>query len=136
MDRFHRWCLRTGHGRHAIQDEIVPWVPDVLSTQVPQLTAIGIDPNLTHRLPDRFAGTTVTGVRGGATAMPFPDGGLSGAVSFTILHHVLAETMALVDHDTFTGRLEAAGSEPVEVAAGRGAFRFRAATPATTTAIP
>ena len=26
MNRFHRWYCRTGHWRHEIQDEILPWV--------------------------------------------------------------------------------------------------------------
>lgn len=194
MNRFHRWYCRTGHWRHAIQDEIVPWVlrdvdlgahalevgpgpgltTDVLSGRLPKLTAVEIDPGLARRLYDRFAGTNVTVERGDATAVPFPDGTFSRAVSFTMLHHVpspelqdqllrevrrvlapgatfagsdsrtsvvfrlahLADTMVLVDPDTFTGRLEAAGFEDVDVTAGRGAFRFRAATPATTTAPP
>ena len=25
MNRFHRWCCRTGHWRHAVQDQILPW---------------------------------------------------------------------------------------------------------------
>ena len=58
MNRFHRWYCRTGHWRHAIQDQILPWVlrdvdlgdhalevgpgpgltTDVLATRVPKLT--------------------------------------------------------------------------------------------------
>lgn len=194
MNRFHRWYCRTGHWRHAIQDQILPWAlrdvdlgahalevgpgpgltTDVLSTRVAELTAVEIDPDLARRLHDRFAGTNVTVQHGDATAMPFPDDTFTGAVSFTMLHHVpsaelqdqllrevrrvlapaatfagsdsrpnpafrlahLADTMVLVDPDTFAGRLEAAGFEHVQVDAGKGAFRFRAATPATTTATP
>ena len=108
MNRFHRWYCRTGHWRHAIQDQILPWVlgdidlgdhvlevgpgpgltTDMLATRVPKLTAVEIDPDLAARLRDRFAGTNVTVEQGDATAMPFPDATFTGAVSFTMLHHV------------------------------------------------
>lgn len=96
--------------------------------------------------------------------MPFPDATFTGAVSFTMLHHVptprlqdqllgevrrvlrpgawfagsdsrtslvfrlahLADTMVVVDPDTFATRLRAAGFHEVEVEAGKSAFRFRA----------
>ena len=183
MNRFHRWYCRTGRWRHAIQDQILPWVlrdvdlgdhvlevgpgpgltTDVLAKQVPKLTAVEIDADLAGALRGRFAGTNVTVEEGDATAMPFPDGTFTGAASFTTLHHVptpdlqdrllhevgrvlrpgavfagsdsrptlvfrvahLADTMVLVDPDTFAGRLEAAGFEGVEVQSGKGAFRFR-----------
>ena len=187
MNRFHRWYCRTGHWRHAIQDQILPWVlgdvdlgdhvlevgpgpgltTDVLATRVPKLTAVEIDPDLAARLRDRFAGTNVTVEQGDATAMPFPDATFSGAVSCTMLHHVpsqelqdrllrevrrvlrpgatfagsdsrtslvfrlahLADTMVLVEPDTFVGRLEAVGFHGVEVEAGKSAFRFRSIVP-------
>lgn len=108
MNRFHRWYCRTGHWRHAIQDQIVPWVmegvdlgdhvlevgpgpgltTDVVARRVPKLTAVEIDEQLAAGLLDRFAGTNVTVEEGDATAMPFADGTFSGAVSFTMLHHV------------------------------------------------
>ena len=192
MNRFHRWYCRTGHWRHAIQDEILPWVlrdvdlgdhvlevgpgpgltTDVLAKRVRKLTAVEIDADLAAALRGRFAGTNVTVEEGDATAMPFPDGTFTGVVSFTMLHHVpapelqdrllrevrrvlrpgavfagsdsrtslvfrvahLADTMVLVDPDTFAGRLEAAGFESVEVEAGKSAFRFRSSLPAKTTA--
>ena len=193
MNRFHRWYCRTGHWRHAIQDQILPWVlrdvalgdialevgpgpgltTDVLARRVPKLTALEIDAELAARLRERFAGTNVTVEQGDATAMPFPDGTFTGAVSFTMLHHVpspelqdrllrevrrvlrpgatfagsdsrtslvfrfahLADTMVLVDPDTFARRLEAAGFRGVEVQAAKGAFRFRSTVPAAATAI-
>lgn len=62
MNRFHRWYCRTGHWRHEIQDQILPWVlrdidlgddvlevgpgpgltTDVLAARVPRLTALEI----------------------------------------------------------------------------------------------
>jgi len=108
VNRFHRWYCRTGHWRHAIQDQIVPWVledldlgdnvlevgpgpgltTDMLARRVPKLTAVEIDAELAARLEERFAGTNVTVEQGDATAMPFTDGTFTGAVSFTMLHHV------------------------------------------------
>ncbi len=69
---------------------------DVLAESVPKLTAIEIDHSLAVMLTDRFAeSAAVTIVRGDATALEFPDGRFSGAVSFTMLHHV--PTSALQD---------------------------------------
>ncbi len=193
MNRFHRWYCRTGHWRHTIQKQIVPWVlqdldlgdhalevgpgpgltTDLLARRVPKLTAVEIDTELAARLRERFAGTSVTVEQGDATAMPFAAGTFTGAASFTMLHHVpspelqdrllgevrrvlrpgaafagsdsrsspmfrlahVADTMVLVDPDTFAGRLEAAGFDGVEVEAGKGVFRFRATVPATSTAM-
>lgn len=189
MNRFHRWYCHTGHWRHAIQDQILPWAlhnvdlgdhalevgpgpgltTDVLARQVTTLTALEIDPDLARRLRDRLVGTNVTVETGDATSMPFADATFTGAVSFTMLHHVpsnelqnqllrevhrvlragatfagsdsrtstvfrlahLADTMVLVDPDTFAGRLEAAGFTNVEIQTGTSAFRFRATVPAT-----
>ena len=50
------------------------------------------------------------------------------------LAHV-ADTMNVVDADTFAGRLEAAGFDDVEVRTGKGAFRFRATTRPLETAV-
>lgn len=108
MNRFHRWYCRTGHWRHEIQDEILPWVlhdldlgddvleigpgpgltTDVLARRVPALTAVEIDADLAGRLTDRFAGTNVTVEQADATALPYGDATFSGAVCFTMLHHV------------------------------------------------
>lgn len=108
MNRFHRWYCRTGHWRHTIQDQIVPWVlrdidlgddvleigpgpgltTDVVARKVASLTAVEIDTDLATRLRDRFTGTNVTVETGDATELPYADGTFSGAVSFTMLHHV------------------------------------------------
>ena len=108
MNRFHRWYCRTGHWRHAIQEQILPWAlrdvdlgnhaleigpgpglsTDVLAGRVAALTAVEIDPQLAARLRDRFARTNVTVEEADATSMPFPDATFTGAVSFTMLHHV------------------------------------------------
>lgn len=108
MNRFHRWYCRTGHWRHAVQDELLPWAlcdvdlgaevleigpgpgltTDLLRQRVERLTAIEIDPALAASLCDRLPGTNVTVIQGDGTAMPFPDATFTGAVSFTMLHHI------------------------------------------------
>ncbi len=55
---------------------------------MPHLTAIEIDERLAASLKARLAGTNVTVIEGDGTAMPFPDASFSGAVAFTMLHHV------------------------------------------------
>ena len=62
---------------------------DVLATAVPRLTAVEIDAELAAMLTARFAGhASVEIVEGDATALAYPDGRFSAAVSFTMLHHV------------------------------------------------
>lgn len=129
---------------------------------------VEIDPDLAAALRQRPAGTDVAVEQGDATAMPFAASTFTGAVSFTMLHHVpsdalqdrllrevhrvlrpgatfagsesrtsiifrlahVADTMVLVDPDSFGERLETAGFTGVEIRSARGAFRFRAAVPA------
>ena len=100
--------------------------------------------------------------------MSFADSTFTGAVSFTMLHHVpssalqdqllrevyrvlapgatfagsdsrtstvfrlahVADTMVIVDPDTFADRLRIAGFTAVNVQNGKGTFRFRASVPA------
>ena len=61
---------------------------DRLRRRTAHLTSIEIDPSLARALEGRMRGSNVTVVEGDATAMPFEDGTFSGAVSFTMLHHV------------------------------------------------
>ena len=61
---------------------------DLFRSRVPQLTSIELDTALATALRARLAGTNVEVVEGDATAMPFEDGRFSGAVTFTMLHHV------------------------------------------------
>ena len=61
---------------------------ELLRVTLPRLTVIELDEKLAGALESRLAGTNVEVVRGDATAMPFEDARFSGAVSFTMLHHV------------------------------------------------
>jgi SAM-dependent methyltransferase len=108
MNRFHRWYCRTTHWQRTVREDLMPWVlrdadlgsrvlevgpgpgltTDVLRARVPALTALEIDPHLAAALRARTQDTNVTVVEGDGTAMPFPDGTFTGAVSCTMLHHV------------------------------------------------
>jgi ubiquinone/menaquinone biosynthesis C-methylase UbiE len=68
---------------------------DEIRATVPRLTAVEIDQRLARSLEQRLAGTNVEVVNADATAMPFEDSRFSGAVCFTMLHHV--PTAALQD---------------------------------------
>lgn len=62
---------------------------DLLAAQLDQLTALELDPVLATQLQQRAqASPTISVVEGDATRMPFESGRFSGAVSFTMLHHV------------------------------------------------
>ena len=108
MNKAHEMC-GSDEWRAAIRDMILPWalgevdlgadvlevgpgygaVTDVLSTLVPRLTSVEIDPELVRLLRGRFAGApSVTIVDGDATALAFDDESFTGAVCFTMLHHV------------------------------------------------
>ena len=94
--------------RAAVRDEMIPWAvgevdlgddvleigpgygatTDVFAQRLPRLTSVEIDPDLADRLQARYTGTHVEVVRGDATQLDFPDGRFSGAVCFSMLHHV------------------------------------------------
>jgi SAM-dependent methyltransferase len=108
MNAEHLEILVSDGWRELLRDVIVPWAigdtdlgddvlevgpgpgltTDLLHPTVPQLTALELDPMLAADLDARLRGTAVTVVEGDATAMPFESGRFSGAVSFTMLHHV------------------------------------------------
>ena len=108
MNRFHRWYCRSDHWRATVADKLLPWAlgqadlgddvlevgpgpgvtTDVLRARLPRLTCLEVDPATATALRTRLAGTNVTVVEGDGAAMPFEDGRFSGAVCFTMLHHV------------------------------------------------
>jgi SAM-dependent methyltransferase len=141
---------------------------DILRQQFPRVTSLEIDPRLAVALGHRMQGTNVRVLEGDAAAMPFRDASFTGAVAFTMLHHVssaplqdsllaevcrvlrpggtfvgsdslwsrsfqlfhLFDTMVVVEPNTFTQRLEAAGFTSVSIEVGERAFRFAARSPA------
>ena len=66
---------------------------DLLKSKTRHLTALEIDPNLANSLGRRLSGSNVAVVTGDATQMPFADAHFSGAVSFTLLHHLPSTEM-------------------------------------------
>ena len=108
MNRLHQWLCRSDRWRRTVAHRL-PWAvgdtdlgsnvlvigpgpgltTDLLRTSVPRLTALEIDPALAGSLGLRLKGSNVHVIEGDATEMPFEDSEFSGAVSFTMLHHVL-----------------------------------------------
>lgn len=107
MNRLHHWLCRSNAWRATVQQR-VPWViseanlgpnvlelgpgpgltTDLLCASIKELTALEIDPTLAAALNARFNGRNVRVVEGDATDIPFPAAHFSGAVAFTMLHHV------------------------------------------------
>ena len=107
MNRLHHWLCRSGRWERIIKER-VSWAlssvnlgpkvlelgpgpgltTDLLRKIAPQLTTIEMDPGLADALGSRLDGENVAVIAGDATAMPFADAQFSGAVSFTMLHHV------------------------------------------------
>jgi ubiquinone/menaquinone biosynthesis C-methylase UbiE len=107
MNHLHRWLCRSERWRSTVAERL-PWAigatdlgpnileigpgpgltTDLLRTSVPRLTALEIDPRLAGSLSSRLKGSNVRVIEGDATEMPFGDSEFSGAVSFTMLHHV------------------------------------------------
>jgi len=108
MNRIHRWLCRSERWGKMLDQIIVPWVlsdvslgddvlevgpgpgltTDLLRPRTAHLTALEIDPALARSLAARMTGSNVAVVQGDATAMPLKSAQFSGAVSFTMLHHV------------------------------------------------
>lgn len=108
MNRIHRWLCQSNRWKRRLENELMPWAlddfelesnlleigpgpgltTDVLRRRCAELTAVEIDGKLATSLHSRLHGTNVRVVEGDATKMPFPDECFSGAVSFTMLHHV------------------------------------------------
>lgn len=108
MNRFHRWYCRSARWQRTVEDRLLPWVlgdvelgdrvlevgpgpgltTTVLARRMPHLTAVEIDPQLAASLRARMDGQKVEVVNADATALPFPDATFTGAVCFTMLHHV------------------------------------------------
>jgi SAM-dependent methyltransferase len=113
MNEAHKRC-GSDEWRAIMRDSILPWamgdvdlgddvlevgpgygaVTDVLGGRVRQVTAVEIDGELATMLSDRYSGNdAVRVVHGDATALDAPEGRFSGAVCFTMLHHVPTAAM-------------------------------------------
>jgi SAM-dependent methyltransferase len=108
MNAYHRRYCRSAKWARQLEETVLPWVirdydlgadileigpgpglaTDLLRARYPRLTCIEIDEKLATSLKERMAGSNVRVHQGDATAMPFPDGSFSGAISMTMLHHV------------------------------------------------
>jgi SAM-dependent methyltransferase len=103
----HRFC-DSAEWRTAVREQIIPWAvrdvdlgddvleigpgygatTDVFAEVLPRLTSVEIDAELAARLESRYVDTNVDVVLGDATALAFPDARFTGAVCFSMLHHV------------------------------------------------
>ena len=111
MNTWHLEVLVSDDWREALEKELVPFAfgeraygdlgadvievgpgpgltTDLFRTELSRLTAIELDPDLADTLRERLEGTNVEVVEADATDMPFEDQRLTGAVCFTMLHHV------------------------------------------------
>ena len=108
MNRFHRWYCASARWRKRLEGQVFPWVvrdtdlgstvlevgpgpglvTAVLSDRYPSVVAVEIDDGLSTALRARMRGRNVHVVRGDGAALPLRNGVCTGAVSFTMLHHV------------------------------------------------
>jgi ubiquinone/menaquinone biosynthesis C-methylase UbiE len=107
MNRFHQWLCNSYRWRATLRER-VPWVigktdlgpnvlelgsgpgltTDLLRMSLQHLTALELDQKFVGALTLRLRESNVKVVEGDATDMPFGDSEFSGAVSFTMLHHI------------------------------------------------
>ena len=144
MNRLHQWLCRSEHRRSTIRER-VPWVlgstdlgpnvlelgpgpglsTDVLRTFCTRLTALEVDPKAASTLTARLRGSNVEGIEGNATQMPLADKRCSGAVSFTMLHHVPSrelQTESSARYSVFSRPAGALWAVTVCAAGRRGSF--------------
>jgi ubiquinone/menaquinone biosynthesis C-methylase UbiE len=108
MNLLHRWICRSAYWKKTVTEQIVPWVLEeidlgadvleigpgpglttvLLRDRCTHLTALEVDAKMADSLQRRLGNGRVSVVHGDGTSMPFPDSSFSGAVAFTMLHHV------------------------------------------------
>jgi SAM-dependent methyltransferase len=113
MNENHQQLCPSPEWQEFLHTEVLPWLAERaelgaellevgpgpgastewLRHRVGRLVAIEVDPVAADRLRDRFAGTNVEVLTGDATDLPFEDGSLDSAASFTMLHHVPTEAL-------------------------------------------
>ena len=107
MNGIHRTICASRWWARGVERELVPWclsgvelgedvlevgpgfgaTTRVLARRPGKLTALELEERYCRRLT-RELGEHATIVQGDATELPFPEGSFSGAVCFTMLHHV------------------------------------------------
>lgn len=93
-DGLKRWVIPGALKGVTLGDDVLEVGPgpgrttEILRHLTTRLTAVEIDHDLADSLSLRMAGTNVDVMEADATALPFPDGAFSAALSFTMLHHV------------------------------------------------
>ena len=113
MNRLHRWYCRSDFWKKHLKENLLPWAmdgldlgqdllevgpgpgltTDILRQEFQRVTSLEVDPRLSAALGHRMQGTNVRVLEGDAAAMPFKDTSFSGAVAFTMLHHVPSAAM-------------------------------------------
>jgi SAM-dependent methyltransferase len=108
MNRVHHWICGSNLWAKLLREKLMPWALDgvnlggnvlevgpgpgltteLLRHRAARVTSVEIDPVLAHSLGRKLSGTNVRVIEGDATSLPFASGSFSGAVSFTMLHHV------------------------------------------------
>lgn len=66
---------------------------DVLRRRYEKMTCLEIDSKLAESLRRRLGQSNVTVLHGDGAEMPFEDGSFTGAVSFTMLHHMASASL-------------------------------------------
>lgn len=108
MNQVHHWICSSGHWKRKLEGEVLPralqrldlgesvievgpgfgLTTEWLRRRLKQVTAVEVDRRLAHALGHSLRGTNVLVVQGDGTVLPFKDQSFSGAVAFTMLHHV------------------------------------------------
>ena len=108
MNDGHKWACASDEWRQTVREHIIPWVvggldlgddvielgpgygatTTVFQELLPKLTAVEIDSQLASDLMKQFEGTNVEVIEGDATSLTFDDDRFTGAVCFSMLHHV------------------------------------------------
>ncbi|HEY2536046.1 MAG TPA: class I SAM-dependent methyltransferase, partial [Solirubrobacteraceae bacterium] len=107
MNGIHRTICASRWWARGVERELIPWCLDgvelgddvleigpgfgattrVLARRPGRLTALELEERYCRRLR-RELGDSATVIQGDATELPFPEDSFSGAVCFTMLHHV------------------------------------------------
>jgi ubiquinone/menaquinone biosynthesis C-methylase UbiE len=107
VNGIHRTICASRWWARGVERELLPWCLDgvelgedvlevgpgfgattrVLARRPGRLTALELEERYCRRL-ERELGDSVSVIHGNATELPFPDSSFSGAVCFTMLHHV------------------------------------------------